>query len=131
HCRECLRTGRRKPKTETAEQRARRKERQSRPEWQKSHLEALGRWARRYPLAASATRIAQNALLTGKIRKAPHCQALGCYSTKHIQLHHHDYTRPLEILTVCALHHKRGHSVGYIAVAPGVPPHLGNIPPRA
>jgi hypothetical protein len=131
HCRSCCSTDRYRPQIEGPEARAKRNARQCRPDWQRSHREALRRWAERYPLANKAKRIAQSALKAGKIEKAPHCQALGCMSTKHIELHHNDYSRPLEVLTVCAAHHRLGHSVGYIPVAPGLPAHLGNIPERA
>jgi len=55
HCRECCITGRRKPIVETVEQRARRKERQSRPVWQTSHAAALKRWDERFPKAKAAS----------------------------------------------------------------------------
>jgi hypothetical protein len=131
HCKVCCSSDRYRPQIEGPEARARRNVRQSRPEWRRSHRRSLKMWAERNPQAAEATRIAARALKAGKIEKAAHCQALGCTSTKHIELHHNYYSRPLEILAVCASHHRLGHSIGYIEVAPGLPPHLGNIPARA
>jgi hypothetical protein len=130
HCRECLRTGRRQPTRETEEQRTQRKRRQSRKKWQRSHLEALARHQARFPKAAAATRAVQAGIKAGRITPAKECQAIDCTVSGRLEAHHNDYTRPLEVLFVCPAHHRRGHSTGYIAVKPGLPPHLGNIPLR-
>ena len=130
-CRECLLSGRRKLKIETPAQRARRKERQARKKWQRSYRAARGRHQARFPKAARAGRIAKEAARTGRIPKPAHCQVLDCTETRHLERHHHDYDRPLEVLWACAAHHRRGHSVGFILVAPGIPEHYGNIPTRA
>lgn len=130
-CRECLLTGRRNPVIESPEQRAKRKVRQSRRKWRRSHRKAIAKWSERYPLASTATKIVQQAIRQGKLKKSKRCQALGCTSEKNVETHHHDYAKPLEVIFLCAHHHRRGHSVGYIPVAPGLPPRLGNIPARA
>jgi len=130
HCRECLLSGRHQPKVETLAQRARRKQRQARKKWQRSHRAALERHKARFPKAAAARRMAKEAARTGRIPKPTHCQVFGCAETRHLERHHHDYDRPLEVLWACARHHRRGHSVGFISVAPGIPEHFGNIPRR-
>lgn len=131
HCRECCATGRRPIKPETPAQKARRKERQSRPEWQRSHAEALKLHAKRFPKAARATSIATAAYHAGMLFKPPHCQAAGCQSEGRLEKHHHDYDRPLSVLWVCPAHHRQGHSRGFIEVAPGIDPAFGRIPPRS
>lgn len=130
HCRECLRTGRRQPKRETEDQRAQRRRRQSRQTWRRSHLQALARHQARFPRAAAATRAVQVAIKAGRITPAKGCQAAGCTFTGRLEAHHNDHARPLEVLFVCPAHHRRGHSIGYIEVKRGLPPHLGNIPLR-
>ena len=96
-----------------------------------SHRAALERHQARFPKAAAATRIARNATRAGRIPRANRCQVLGCAETQRLERHHHDYDKPLEVLWACAKHHRRGHSVGFIPVAPGIPEHFGNIPRRA
>jgi len=130
-CRHCLATGRRQPKIETQEQREKRRKRQARKKWQRSHQAARDRYKARFPKAARAGRIAKEAARSGRIPKPAHCQVFGCTETRHLERHHHDYDRPLEVLWACATHHRRGHSVGFIPVAPGIPVHFGNIPARA
>ena len=129
-CRECLRTGRRQPTCETEDQRAQRKRRQSRQKWQRSHREALARHQARFPKATAATRAVQAAIRSGRITPPKECQAADCRVVGRLEAHHNDPVRPLEVLFVCPAHHRRGHSTGYIAVKPGLPPHLGNIPLR-
>jgi len=101
---------------------------QSRRRWQRSHARALARWAKRYPQAAQATRALQAALNAKRLKKSDICQAAGCTSQRHIQAHHHDYSRPLEVLWCCAPCHKQGHSRGWIEPKQNLPRHLGAIP---
>lgn len=131
HCRECCATGRRTIKPETPAQKVRRKERQSRPEWQRSHAEALKLHAERFPKAARATRIAFAAARAGMLTPPEHCQARGCQVPSRLERHHFDYDQPLSVLWVCPAHHRQGHSRGFIEVAPGIEPAFGHIPPRA
>jgi hypothetical protein len=131
HCRECLITGRKVLVIEGPAERAKRAERQARPAWQRSHRAALERYAERYPKAEAARRITAAAIRAGRIERAAHCQAAGCTETRNLEGHHHDYAQPLEVLWVCAAHHRQGHAVGVIRVAAGIPEHYGAIPERA
>lgn len=131
HCRICMATGRRLVRAETQEQKARRKERQSRPQWQRSHARALTRHEKRFPKAARAVRIALTAFHAGKLQPAEHCQADGCNYSGKLEKHHHDYDQPLSVLWVCPTHHRQGHSRGIIVTAPGIDPALGAIPIRS
>lgn len=131
HCRTCLAVGRRAVKSETPEQTARRKQRQSRPEWQRSHAEALRRHAERFPKAARASRLATAAVKAGRLKPAERCQAADCDYAGRLEKHHHDYDKPLSVLWVCPMHHRQGHSRGFIRTAPGINPVMGWIPERA
>lgn len=131
HCRECCSTGRRQIKTETAAQKAGRKERQSRQEWHRSHAEALKLHAKLFPKAARATSIATTAFHAGVLSKPTYCQAAGCQAESRLEKHHHDGDQLLSVLWVCPAHHRQGHSRGFIDVAPGIAPLFGRIPPRA
>jgi len=55
---------------------------------------------------AKAQRLLQIAVKTGKVKKQ-NCKE--CGSDKNIQGHHEDYTKPLEVLWLCPLCHKRLH----------------------
>jgi hypothetical protein len=88
---------------------------------------AVKAWELRNPEAVSAKKQLKRALRAGKIEKAPHCQAYGC-RRRRVQAHHHDYGRPLEVLWVCATHHRRGHAAGVIRVADGISRKLGRVP---
>lgn len=48
-----------------------------------------------------------NAVRDGKIKKGP-CEV--CGSTENVHGHHDDYTKPLEVRWLCALHHAREHA---------------------
>lgn len=131
-CRGCQAAGLYVPKSETPAQRARRKERQSRPEWQASHSRALKLHASRNPIAAAATRAVQEAVRLGTLRKAKRCQVRGCTSNHWLEAHHHSYhpSKWLDVLWCCASHHRRGHAQGFIVPRKGLPAHMGTIPEK-
>jgi hypothetical protein len=133
HCRDCLLTGRYQPYIEGPEERARRRARESQPKWQQSHRIALARQAERYPAKQQATRALQAAVKSGRIKKAEHCQVEGCSSSLFLEGHHWSYAPEhwLEVMWVCAAHHRRGHAQGFIVPAAGIPQHYGTIPERA
>jgi hypothetical protein len=61
----------------------------------------------RYPLVYLAHVIFRNAIRDGKVARVGNCSF--CGSTKNIQGHHDDYTKPLDVRWLCALCHKRWH----------------------
>ena len=61
---------------------------------------------RRYPKKQSARRKLERAILSGKLKRKP-CEV--CGKKKYIQAHHEDYSKPLEVVWLCALHHKDKH----------------------
>ena len=46
------------------------------------------------------------ALARGKIVKKP-CEV--CGTTERIEMHHSDYSKPLDVVFLCSVHHKRAH----------------------
>lgn len=60
----------------------------------------------------SAPHVREVAKIVTLARKKGHlipqpCQA--CGSTRHIEAHHDDYSRPLDIIWLCASHHVKFH----------------------
>lgn len=66
------------------------------------------RWISKHPLAAKAHTTLHNAVRDGKIKKQP-CAI--CSSTKFIHAHHRDYSKPLEVVWLCAQCHHRVHAL--------------------
>lgn len=60
----------------------------------------------KYPQRYKCDLDLNNALKAGKVIKLP-CQVCG---DKKSQGHHHDYSKPLSVIWLCALHHKAVHS---------------------
>jgi len=52
---------------------------------------------------------AGRALEKGIIKRSP-CEVCGI--DKRIEMHHEDYSKPLEVVFLCSLHHKRVHGLG-------------------
>lgn len=53
-----------------------------------------------------AHRLIHKQLMTGQMKKLP-CQI--CNASTHIQGHHPDYSKPLEVVWLCPSHHKLEH----------------------
>lgn len=130
NCRECLLTGRFSPNFEGKAARKRRKARESQERWQQVHRKALKKAAARYPEKQAAMRAVREAVKAGKLVRATKCSAKGCRSGKHIEAHHWSYSPEyhLDVVFLCATHHRRGHSVGFIELKRGFPAHYGIIP---
>ncbi len=47
------------------------------------------------------------ALKSGKIERIPCCM---CGTTEKIHAHHDDYSKPLEVMWLCVVHHKSRHA---------------------
>lgn len=61
---------------------------------------------KRYPLKEKARQKLHQAIYSGKIDKKP-CEV--CGKKKYIQAHHSDYSKPLEVTWLCAIHHAEEH----------------------
>lgn len=64
-------------------------------------------WRLRYPEAYKAQTAVGNALRDGKIIKEP-CSF--CNSTSNVHAHHNDYSKPLDVVWLCAKCHHRIHA---------------------
>ena len=60
----------------------------------------------RYPVRIKAREAAAWAVRSGKIPRRA-CEICG---NKNVQLHHDDYSRPLEIRFLCSKHHREIHN---------------------
>ena len=64
-------------------------------------------YQKRYPMKYAAHVITANAIRDGKLTKAKKCSV--CDSSKKIEGHHDDYTKPLEVRWLCEKCHKEWH----------------------
>jgi len=60
-------------------------------------------WRKKYPERYKAQNMLNNAIRDGKIIKQKKCEI--CGSDSHIHAHHNDYSKPLEIVWLCAKCH--------------------------
>lgn len=72
-----------------------------------SHKKAIKKYRYLYPLRRAAHQIIANAIARKKIIKPDNCSI--CNSTKKIESHHDDYTKPLLIRWLCETCHKEWH----------------------
>lgn len=79
--------------------------------YQASHVEEIGKYLKKYrdnnPEKVKAHNILNKAVATGLVKKCP-CRECGAKTKVHG--HHPDYTKPLEVIWLCAPHHKAEHS---------------------
>lgn len=68
---------------------------------------AMDAYNKRYPMKYAAHVITGNAIRDGKLVQASDCSV--CNSTKKIEGHHDDYTKPLEVRWLCEQCHKEWH----------------------
>ena len=66
----------------------------------------LARWRAKNPEKIRAQHAVENALKRGRLTRQA-CAVEGCGATA--QAHHADYSKPLEVQWLCALHHARQH----------------------
>ena len=75
-------------------------------EWRKKNgYESQYAWNKRNPEKMKAHRIASTGLSTGFIEKKP-CKVCG---DKKVDMHHEDYTKPLDVVFLCRVHHTEVH----------------------
>lgn len=73
----------------------------------KSCLKNTRKYRKVYPLRYAAQAILNNAVRSKKIKKPKKCSI--CYKKKKIYGHHEDYYKPLEVVWVCQVCHKKIH----------------------
>ena len=64
-------------------------------------------YRKKYPEKVKAQQTLNRAVKAGKIKKQP---CYKCKETYRIQAHHPDYSKPLDVIWVCTLHHKPLHA---------------------
>ena len=73
-----------------------------------AHARAITiQWRKDHPVAYRAQTAVGNALRDGRLFRGP-CET--CGSTDDIHGHHDDYSKPLDVRWLCALHHHRHHA---------------------
>jgi len=65
------------------------------------------KWRKNNPEKYKAETMVGNALRDGKLKKGI-CEI--CGTDEHVHAHHDDYSKPLEVRWLCALHHHRYHA---------------------
>ncbi len=107
-CKECKKAYQVKPREENVEaareyDRVRHQEQPQRRE----HVKAVAERARKLrPEAFRAKSKVNDAIRRGHMVKQP-CQV--CGRVDHVHGHHDDYTKPLEIMWLCPIHHRERH----------------------
>lgn len=78
--------------------------------WKKNNPEKVAKsnrlWIERNPLARKAQIYLSNAIRDGRIIRG-RCEV--CNKKKDVQAHHEDYSKPLEVRWLCAIHHNEWH----------------------
>ena len=79
-----------------------------------SHKKAGIKWDAANPVRKRAQFAVNNALRDGRIKKQP-CQ---CCGSETVEGHHPDYSRPLDVVWLCAAHHSELHTEFYWQINP-------------
>jgi hypothetical protein len=78
--------------------------------WRETHPERdtgrVRKWRQEKPERPRAHLHVQSAVKNGKLKAQP-CKV--CFATP-TQAHHPDYSQPLEVIWLCALHHRQEHT---------------------
>jgi hypothetical protein len=77
------------------------------PERQAHLRQNARRWRERHPEAYRAQTAVNNAVRDGRLTRQA---CYFCESTKHVHAHHRDYSKPLEVIWLCAKCHHRLHA---------------------
>lgn len=89
------------------------KERETRADRKAQKARAQARHRRNNPLKYKARTAVGNALRDGRLTRRP---CAGCGTSKRVQAHHHDYSKPLDVIWLCFRCHREGEH-GQEAVA--------------
>lgn len=68
------------------------------------------KWVLDNPAERCAQNALNNALRDGRLLRWPNCAVPECDSKK-LHGHHPDYSQPLEVVWLCAAHHKQAHAL--------------------
>ena len=105
-CKECTKIDVRKHRRENDSVREYDRERSKLPERKSKTAEVTKKWRENNPDGYRAHYLLGNAVRDGRIKREP-CEVCGDARTHG---HHEDYSRPLDVKWLCALHHHRHHA---------------------
>ena len=71
--------------------------------------ERCGKYRRENKEKIKAQRAVSMAIKKGDLTRPARCSAEGCTASENIQAHHEDYSKPLDVIWLCASHHSRLH----------------------
>lgn len=74
-----------------------------------SHDAAVKRWQNKHPERRAANNVLDNAVRDGRVIPWPACAVPECAGKP--EAHHPDYSRPLDVVWLCAKHHKAAHTI--------------------
>jgi hypothetical protein len=106
-CKDCGKRAARKYRLENDGVRERDRKRNREPERRARLNKAVELWRKKHPGKVAAWRTVSTAIQMGDMEKKP-CEV--CGTTRNIHAHHDDYSKPLDVRWLCALHHKRHHA---------------------
>lgn len=107
-CKECHKAGVRKNRQNDDHYREYDRMRSSLPHRKESRAKTMREWRKKNPQAYIAQTAVSNALRDGRIKKSP---CVLCDARDHVHAHHRDYSRPLDVVWVCAKCHHRLHAI--------------------
>lgn len=82
------------------------RQRSKEPERRKKLAQNAVQFREKYPEKCEAYKALGNALKRGVIKKEP-CVVCGSF---FVHAHHDDYTKPLDVVWLCPVHHKQRHA---------------------
>lgn len=107
-CKECHKTRMTVRRKTNPEVQAYDRERAKLPHRREKAREITARWRSDNPNGYKAHNAINNAIRDGKIAREP-CGL--CGSDEHVHAHHRDYSRPLDVIWLCARCHHRIHAL--------------------
>lgn len=129
-CRSCVKANKAKVKPKTPEQIRREKERAAEAHRRAANRIAVKIWSENNPEAVAARRALHRAVAKGIVTPAPSCQVLNCTETR-IDGHHHNYSRPTQVLWLCRAHHRQLHAGRHLDFKAGVDRKLARLPNKS
>ena len=106
-CKECTKSDVRKHRAENEAPREYDRRRYREDPKRKTHIQETGRrWAENYPEKRNAHYAVNNAVRDGRLEKTA---CVGCGATERVHGHHEDYSKPLDVIWMCAKCHNRYH----------------------
>ena len=81
--------------------------RKAQQKYRESAYRSKNKWREAHAHVYAAHRVVRSALLSGNLTRQP-CSV--CGSVKRIHAHHDDYSKPLDVIWLCPVHHRERHA---------------------